>query len=64
MTVNEATVLAQAADAIDKLTGLVGDLSSRVTRLENALCILVSDETLPMDTRMDVASALLPDDPA
>jgi hypothetical protein len=60
MTVNEATVLVQAADTIDKLAGLVDNLSARVTRLENAVCIVVSDATLPMDTRMDVASALMP----
>jgi hypothetical protein len=57
MTLNEAAALAKAAEDVADIVEL---LAARVSRLENAVCIVVSDETLPMDTRMDVASAMLP----
>jgi hypothetical protein len=60
MTVNEATVLARRRTRSTSSPAWSTNLSARVTRLENAVCIVVSDETLPMDTRMDVASALMP----
>jgi hypothetical protein len=60
MTINEATVLEQTVERLADLTELLGDVQARVERLEGALCIVISDETLPMDTRMDIASAMLP----
>jgi hypothetical protein len=57
MNFNEAAALAKAAEDV---ADIVESLQARVSRLENAVCIVVSDETLPMDTRMDVASAMLP----